>query len=132
VGAPGYPAVIRLWLTPAPTRMVIDNALIKNLTSANIAAGTINADSLNATNVRAAGWLKAGQLEVGEQIRSGNFINGVSGWAIDYLGNAQFNNIYARGNIEADRLKANVAMVKEAHLEDDHNINSQNKDCCDN
>ena len=116
VGAPGvngrYPFVI----DTGTNQVVMDNALIKNLTSTNIAAGTINADSLNATNVRAAGWLKAGQLEVGEQIRSGNFINGVSGWAIDYLGNAQFNNVRVRGDIEANTLKANTAMVDTLHI----------------
>lgn len=124
VGAPGVSGSYPFVVDTGTNQVVMDNALIKNLTSTNIKAGTINADLLNAANIRAAGWLKAGQLEVGEQIRSGNFINGVSGWAIDYLGNAQFNNVYARGNIEADRLKANVAMVKGTNIYD-HAIDSR-------
>lgn len=50
------------------------------------------------------------------QIRSANYVSGSSGWAIDYLGYAQFNNVYARGNIEASSLKVGTAMVDTLHI----------------
>ena len=118
VGAPGVSGRYPFVIDTGTNQVVMDNALIKNLTSTNIAAGTINADRINASSMSVAGWLKAGYLSVGQGIYSENFVDGVSGWGVDYLGGAQFNNVRVRGDVEADRLKANVAMVREAHLED--------------
>jgi len=82
VGAPGvngrYPFVI----DTDTNQVVIDNALIKNLTSANIAAGTINADRINAANMLTAGWIKSGVQQVGNYIQSNNYVAGSAGWYI--------------------------------------------------
>jgi len=50
------------------------------------------------------------------QIKSANYVNRVSGWAINYAGSAEFSSLTARGDIEASSLKANTAMINTLHI----------------
>lgn len=53
------------------------------------------------------------------QIRSANYVPGASGWAVDYLGQAEFRNVIVRGDVEASKLKANTAMVETLNIAGD-------------
>jgi len=59
-----------------------------------------------------AGWIKSGIQQVGNYIQSSNYAAGSSGWYIrSYDGYAEFQNIKARGNIEATSIKAGTVNI---------------------
>lgn len=112
IGSPGYTTVTPFIVDTDQNRVVMSNALITNLTSTNIAAGTINADRINAANMLTAGWIKSGIQQVGNYIQSNNYVAGSAGWYIrSYDGYAEFQNIKARGNIEATSIKAGTVNI---------------------
>lgn len=112
IGSPGYSTVTPFIVDTDQNRVVMSNALITNLTSSNIAAGTINADRINAANMLTAGWIKSGVQQVGNYIQSNNYVAGSAGWYIrSYDGYAEFQNIKARGNIEATSIKAGTVDI---------------------
>jgi len=89
------------------------------LQSAGSESGTFAfIDEINQSNVStviAAGAI--GDAYIGNTIQSTNFVNVTSGWWINKNGNAQFNDIYARGNIEASSLKADsLEIVERGHI----------------
>lgn len=65
-----------------------------------ISGGSMSGIEISATDIRSSGWTGAG----------GN------GFLIHSNGNVWINNLYARGDIEADSLKANTVMVQTAHI----------------
>jgi len=103
--------------------VVMDTALIKDATITSAKIASLAADKIVATALSAIsanlGNVTSGTVTLtGESsyIRSSNHVSGVSGFAIDGTGAAEFNSVYARGNIEASSLKANTAMVNTLHV----------------
>lgn len=106
------------FVVDAAAGVVMDTALIKDgtITSAKIAS--LAADKIVATSLSAIsanmGNLTSGIITLtgpSSWIASSNYVNGVSGLAISGNGDAEFNSVYARGNIEATSLKAGSAIV---------------------
>lgn len=56
--------------------------------------------------------------KIGSVIQSDNYIAGVQGWYLNKNGTLELRNIYARGDIEASSLKANILMVNTANIND--------------
>jgi hypothetical protein len=71
-----------------------------SITETEIADDSISTPKLQANSVVAAK-IAAWDMEVGQYIRSSNYDPGVDGWAIDYDGDAEFNNVIVRGLYEA-------------------------------
>ena len=93
----------------------IANALIGNsdivnsmidggsITGAKIAGGTITGANIKGGTITAA--------QIADSIQSTNYKENSAGWQINKNGIARFNNVYARGNIEATSIQANRAIV---------------------
>lgn len=81
-------------------------------------------DTPNTTYIDAngiyTGTLTANQVNVWNSIQSAypSYIAGIQGWKIDKYGQSEFQNIKARGDIEATSLKADTAMVGSANIQD--------------
>jgi hypothetical protein len=71
-----------------------------SITETEIADDSISTPKLQANSVVATK-LAAISLEVGTYIRSTSYTPGVTGWAIDADGDAEFNNVFVRGVYEA-------------------------------
>ncbi|MGZ4518855.1 MAG: phage tail tip fiber protein [Mycobacteriaceae bacterium] len=80
----------------ATTKIVNGDITAATITAAAIAADTITAAQMAADSIT-ADELAALNLAVGKYIRSTSYSAGVSGWAIDAAGNAEFNNVTVRG-----------------------------------
>ncbi|MBL3825167.1 MULTISPECIES: phage tail tip fiber protein [unclassified Marinobacter] len=76
--------------------LTITNAMIKDavITGAKIANASIGGAKINIAEI----W----DLSIGDLIRSNNYVADSSGWIIRRSGNAEFNNVIARGHIEAE------------------------------
>lgn len=86
---------------------VTANEIFANTITANeIAANTITANEI-ATGTITADLLAANIILVGQIIQSNNYVTGVSGWAIDGNGTAEFSSASIRGAIEADTVYIN-------------------------
>lgn len=120
VGAPG---ANELAFVVSGNQVVMDGALIKNATINTAQVGVIAVDKISGID---ANFIKAKlgtasitNAYIGSYIQSDNYgsSGGSQGWYIGKNGTAIFNNVYARGNIEADRLKANAAnIVNTVHI----------------
>ncbi|MEX2964695.1 DUF1983 domain-containing protein [Microbulbifer sp. TYP-18] len=114
VGAPGK---AELAFIIDGNRVVMDGALIKDATINTAQVGSIAVDRITGINaafvLARIGTGSITNAYIGDFIQSDSFGNsgGVQGWRIDKTGAAIFNHIYARGNIEADRLKANAVNI---------------------
>ncbi len=98
----------------------IDSAMIKNATITaakiqNLAVEQLVGDkaAFVTANIADASITTA---KIGSLIESTNYVAGVSGWRITKTGTAEFRNITARGDIEAQSLKASTAMVDTLHV----------------
>ena len=78
----------------------IDGASIVNATINNAQIADASIDNAKITNLSASKII-TGSLAVGETIQSTNYIAGSQGWAITGAGNAEFQNVTARGTIYA-------------------------------
>lgn len=56
--------------------------------------------------------------KIQNNIQSGNYVAGATGWRIDKTGWAEFRNVIVRGDVEASSLKANTLMVRTANIFD--------------
>ncbi|MFS1522771.1 hypothetical protein ACL7TT_01450 [Microbulbifer sp. 2304DJ12-6] len=114
VGAPG---ATELAFIIDGNRVVMDGALIKDATISTAQVGRIAVDRITGINaafvLARIGTGSITNAYIGDVIQSDSFDNsgGTQGWRIHKNGSAIFNNIYARGNIEADRLKANAVNI---------------------
>lgn len=70
----------------------------RSLTTELIAADAITANEIAAGTIT-ANELAANIILVNNLIRSNNYVQGSSGWTIEYDGHAEFNDVYIRGNI---------------------------------
>jgi len=68
-----------------------------------LVSGTVGADKISAGAIQAGSAIIAegaiGNAQIGNIIQSANYVPGVAGWKIDKLGNPEFNNLVARGEI---------------------------------
>lgn len=112
-------------------RVVMDAASIVNLIVTNAMVDSINVAKLDGVT---SNWVLSnigtGNIDnayIGNIIESTNYAAGSTGWRINkngtvefrdgyFRGNGYFDSIYARGDIEASTLKANVAMIDRAHI----------------
>ncbi|MEX2964630.1 hypothetical protein [Microbulbifer sp. TYP-18] len=114
VGAPGKD---ELAFIIDGNRVVMDGALIKDATINTAQVGSIAVDRITGINaafvLARIGTGSITNAYIGDFIQSDSFGNsgGTQGWRIDKTGSAIFNHIFARGNIEADRLKANAVNI---------------------
>jgi hypothetical protein len=96
-------------------KVVMDGAFIKNASINTAQVGSIAVDVITGvTSSFILSTIGTGNITnayIGDFIRSNNYVAMFDGWNIDKSGNAEFHNIYARGNIEATSLKAGVAFV---------------------
>lgn len=96
-------------------KVVMDGAYIKNASINTAQVGSIAVDVITGISssfiLSTIGTGNITNAYIGDFIRSNNYVAAFSGWNIDKSGNAEFHNIYARGNIEATSLKAGVAFV---------------------
>lgn len=119
----GSPGKSELAFIVDGSRVVMDGALIKNATIGTAQVGTIAVDKISGITssfiLSKIGTAQITNAYIGSYIQSDTYASsgGSSGWYIGKNGTAIFNDIYARGNIEADRLKANAAeIVDTIHL----------------
>ncbi len=129
IGAPGHTDVFPFVVDATTGKVIIDTALIKDAAIKSAQIETLGADKIRAVAATIAQTLiGTGHIDnamIGSFIKSdtydGNTTDpvaapGTAGWCIAKGGNAAFQNIYARGNIEASSLKANTAMVNSANI----------------
>jgi hypothetical protein len=96
-------------------KVVMDGVWIKDLSVNTQHVGEITVDKISGIdasyiNVRILNG-SITNAKIGSFIRSDNYVAAFSGWTIDKSGYAEFQNIYARGNIQATSLQAGTAMV---------------------
>lgn len=103
-------------------KVIMDTALIKDGTITNAKIGTMSVDKLTGnTAAFVSANITNGSItnaKIGSFIQSNNYAAGSSGWAINKSGSAEFQNILARGDIQASSLKANTVMVDTLHIQD--------------
>lgn len=85
---------------------IITNSITTNLIQAGaITADLIQANTITANNIQTGtitgNLLNANVVLVNQAILSNNYVPGVSGWAIDGDGTAEFSNAIIRGTVEA-------------------------------
>lgn len=90
-----------------------------NKISSSNAATFFDANGLPGTYIQnlTADKILAGKLAVSQWISSNNYVAGSTGWAINANGSAEFRNVTVRGDVEASGLKAGVAMVGTANIQ---------------
>jgi hypothetical protein len=105
--------------------VIIDNALIKNLTAANIVAGSITADRFSVVDLSSItanmGAITAGTIlmsNTSSWVKSNNYIANSAGFLIRGDGFSEFQNVKVRGDVEATSLKANTLMVNTGNIVD--------------
>lgn len=103
--------------------VVMDIALIRELTSTNIKAGGIAADRLSVATLSALsaalGAITSGTItfaNTASWMKSSGYVAGSAGFLIRGDGYAEFQNIKARGDVEASSLKADTLMVNTGNL----------------
>ena len=111
-----YPFVV-----DATYGVVMDSALIKDGTITNAKIASLAVDKLYAASgTMASVIIGTGHITnamIGSVIQSSNYGSN-TGWYINKDGTAIFNNVYARGDIEATSLKSNTLMVKTGNIDD--------------
>lgn len=114
----GSPGAEKLSFVIDSGRVVMDAAYIKDATITSAKIASVNTDKLVVTDqaeifnaiIADASITSA---KIAGHIQSDNYVhNGGVGWAINKNGAAVFNNIYARGNIEASSIKADSVEAK--------------------
>lgn len=113
---------IPFFIDPATGLVVIDGASIRSASVGSLqvrdgffdtmtaAKGTLGEANISMLNVFDA--------LVNNYIRSDSYSPGVSGWTINKDGTAEFQDVIARGDVEASSLKAATAMVYSANIAD--------------
>jgi peptidoglycan hydrolase CwlO-like protein len=89
--------------------------------STGVSGRALQFDGTNATvrgNIFAYGGTIGGVLIDSSGISSTNYVSGSSGFSLNQSGVAEFQNLTARGNIQASSLQAGVAMVTTANIVD--------------
>lgn len=93
----------------------IANAAIVEALIGNLAVTTAKIGNLAVTDAKvvsmAVGKLIAGAIATGQYISSTNYSPNTSGYIIDYTGYAEFQNIKARGDIQASSIVASVSIL---------------------
>lgn len=96
-------------------KVVMDGAFIKNASISTAQVGLIAVEKITGvTSSFILSTIGTGNITnayIGNIIQSNNYVASFSGWRIDKSGSAEFQNIYARGNIRATSLEAGTAMV---------------------
>lgn len=85
---------------PVPAGVYIDTAFIRDGTITNAKIGNATIDNAKIVSL-SADKITAGSIAVGQHIQSTGYVAGTSGWRINGNGNAEFQNIVARGTIYA-------------------------------
>lgn len=83
--------------------LAVTDAKIDTLTAGKITAGTITGEEII---------IATDSGGTAGTIRSDNYSAGSAGWQIDSDGNAEFNNIVARGTIDNDEIKIDNATIQ--------------------
>jgi hypothetical protein len=91
----------------ATDAITADEIAAGTITSTEIATGTITAVNI-AANTITADEIDVLELEVGQYIESDGYVTGTTGWHIDADGDAEFNDIVARGEVEVSRIEATL------------------------
>lgn len=111
-----YPFVV-----DATYGVVMDSALIKDGTITNAKIASLAVDKLYAASgTMASVIIGTGHITnamIGSVIQSSNYGSN-TGWYINKDGTAIFNNVYARGDIEATSLKSDTLMVNTGNVND--------------
>lgn len=111
-----YPFVV-----DATYGVVMDSALIKDGTITNAKIASLAVDKLYAASgTMASVIIGTGHITnamIGNTIQSSNY-SGTAGWYINKDGTAIFNDVYARGDVEATSLKSNTLMVNTGNIND--------------
>ena len=101
-------------------RVVMDAAFIKDatITDAKISDLTVNKVTGITSNflLSTIGIGNITDAYIGNTIQSVGYVPGLAGWRIIKNGTCEFRDIIARGDIEAQSLKANTIMVETAHV----------------
>lgn len=96
-------------------KVVMDGAYIKNASINTAQVGLIAVDRITGVSssflLSTIGTGNITNAYIGDFIQSNNYVASFSGWRIDKSGYAEFQNIYARGNIQATSLQVGTAMV---------------------
>lgn len=80
---------------------------------ASLKVGTLSAITVNTGNLTVNGTLT---VATGGEVRSSNYVANTAGWSVRPDGSAEYYNIKARGDIEAQSLKANTVMVQTLNI----------------
>lgn len=118
VAAANNAATTAVWSSVSGTGKPQDNATVgatfgDYYGSGKNISGTITPGNISTYIANAA----IGNAQIGGDLYSSNWSGwGGNGWLLSRAGNMYINNLYARGDIEASRLKAGAAMVDTLHI----------------
>lgn len=96
-----------------PAGVYMDSAYIYDLTASIARLGTAWIDDAMVGSMSAAK-LTAGAIAVGEDIRSTNYVAGVSGWRLTGSGSAQLPAAYILGQLVAAQINSNSLVLRDA------------------